>query len=168
MQRLFISEKHWTEVGFPLEGDGNGLFATKLCPVRLPYFSGHAKASERNKSSTILFTVPAGAMINVQTLAPHYPSPSSLTAVQLISLHLLLHRPTHDSQSLDPLFGPYISVLPRGFASHPLTWLVEGQRQGAGIILLECLPPSATTALRQVFCKFRDDWKAVRQYMVCL
>jgi hypothetical protein len=109
-------------------------------------------------------------MINTQTLAPHYPSPSSLTAVQLISLHLLLYRPIRDSQSSDPLFGPYISVLPRGFESHPLTWLIEHQRQrkNDGTILLDSLPPSATRALREVSRKFWDDWKAVRQYMVCL
>ena len=109
-------------------------------------------------------------MINTKTLASHYPSPSSLTATQLISLHLVLNRPSSNRKSLDPLFGPYISVLPRDFESHPLTWLLEqdAQQESIGTKLLECLPPSATTALRDVFGKFLIDWKAVRHYMVCL
>jgi hypothetical protein len=31
------------EVGFAIEGAGNGLFATKSCPVRLPYFNDHGE-----------------------------------------------------------------------------------------------------------------------------
>jgi len=104
-------------------------------------------------------------MINVDTLAPHYPSPSLLTATQLISLHLHLHRPLRDGDSLDPFFGPYISVLPRDFESHPVTWLVEGRWDGVGTELLESLPPSAMLALRLVCRKFWDDWAVVRHYM---
>jgi hypothetical protein len=106
-------------------------------------------------------------MMNVKTLAPHYPSLSDLTATQLISLHLLLHRPIRDGESLDPFFGPYISVLPRDFDSHPVTWLVEeGRRDYVGTEFLESLPPSAMLALRKVCRKFWDDWSAVRSYMV--
>jgi hypothetical protein len=106
-------------------------------------------------------------MMNVKTLAPHYPSPSSLTATQLIPLHLLLHRPQRGGESLDPFFGPYISVLPRDFDSHPVTWSVEGGRQDdVDTRLLESLPPSAIMALREVCRKFRHDWTVVLHYLV--
>lgn len=107
-------------------------------------------------------------MINAQTLAYKYPSPSSLTATQLISLHLLLHRPTCDEESLDPVFGPYISVLPRDFESHPVAWSVkrEIQQHGIDTKLLESLPPSVNTALQNVSRIFWDDWNAICGYLV--
>ncbi|KAJ7905474.1 hypothetical protein B0H14DRAFT_2660424 [Mycena olivaceomarginata] len=64
---------------------------------------------------TVLFQIPASQLVNCRTLAPHYPA--GLDAIQLISLHLGRYRRT---PQLDPLFGPYISTLPREF-SHPLT-----------------------------------------------
>jgi hypothetical protein len=107
-------------------------------------------------------------MINSRTLASYYPANSSLTATQLISLHLLLYRPTGDDESLDPIFGPYISVLPRNFESHPVTWSVkrEIRRHGVDTELLDSLPPSANAALQKVSQKFWDDWEAVYDYLV--
>lgn len=107
-------------------------------------------------------------MINTRTLATHYPVTSSLTATQLISLHLLLHRPTGDGESLDPIFGPYISVLPRNFESHPVTWSVRREvgENGVDTGLLDNLPPSANAALQRISQKFWDDWKAVYGYLV--
>lgn len=95
-----------------------------------------------------------------------YPE-TELSAVQLISLHLCLHRPQGDGESADALFGPYIDVLPREFDSHPLTWSVERRvlakdnRDLVKYNLLDLLPPSADSALRQIEQRFWDDWKAV-------
>ena len=108
-------------------------------------------------------------MMNVKTLESHYPSPSCLTATQLISLHLLLHRPLRNGESSDPLFGPYISVLPRDFDSHPVTWAVDkDRRDSVGTRLLESLPPSATMVLWKVSHKFWSDWTVVCKYIVRL
>ncbi|KAJ6502567.1 hypothetical protein C8R45DRAFT_977015 [Mycena sanguinolenta] len=104
--------------------------------------------------STPLFTIPARALVNCRTLAPHYPA--GLDATQLISLHLSLYR---DSHSLDPLFGPYISTLPREFDSHPLTSHVQ---QDA---FLGRLPPSVATALVHVHARYLHDWRTVRGYL---
>lgn len=119
----------------------------------------------------MLFTVPASAMINVRTLAQHYPSDpdgSPLSANQLISLHMMLYRPLDDGESSDSLFGPYISVLPRNFETHPMTWTVKQklQQHDYGVSLIEHLTPSALAALDKVFQKFHDDWEAVRAYLV--
>ncbi|KAJ7219254.1 hypothetical protein GGX14DRAFT_516199 [Mycena pura] len=107
--------------------------------------------------STELFTIPARALVNCRTLAPHYPK--GLTAVQLIALHLCLYRPLHGSHSLDPLFGPYIDSLPSQFESHPLTGHVKHPHSCE-------LPPSVATALGRLHARYINDWRAVREYMV--
>lgn len=110
-------------------------------------------------------------MMNTKTLAAHYPA-STLTATQLISLHLMLHRPRREDDSLDPLFGPYISVLPREFDSHPLTWTVRRffLRDTCHLesFLLESLTPSASVGLEKISRKFYQDWRIVWGYMVPL
>ena len=122
--------------------------------------------------STPLFTIPASALPNILTLSPHYPcSDPPLTAVQLISLHLALHRPKPGKDSLDPLFGPYISVLPGDFAFHPLSWL-RGQGHGSlsrvhAKTLLDMLPISVMDSLNRLSDKFETDWKRVSGYLVC-
>lgn len=107
--------------------------------------------------------------MNTKTLAPHYPA-STLTATQIISLHLMLHRPRGEDDSLDPLFGPYISVLPREFDSHPLTWTVRRRflqdTGGLESSLLEVLTPSASAGLEKIAKKFCEDWDVVWGYMV--
>ncbi|KAJ7449792.1 hypothetical protein FB451DRAFT_738190 [Mycena latifolia] len=118
---------------------GRGLFAVARIPP-----------------STPLFTVPARALLNTRSLAPHYPP--ALTAVQLIALHLCLYRPLHLSHSLDPLFGPYISTLPREFNDHPLTRHVSA----AGC---RDLPPSVATALARLHARYLHDWNTVRGYV---
>ncbi|KAJ7774643.1 hypothetical protein DFH07DRAFT_952355 [Mycena maculata] len=103
--------------------------------------------------STPLFTIPARALLNSRSLSPHYPP--GLNAVQLISLHLCLYR---HSPSLDPLFGPYLSTLPREFDTHPLT----SQLRGADP---EELPPSVANALQRLHERYLRDWTAVRAYL---
>lgn len=137
---------HWN-----LLGAGYGLYATR--PIW---------------PSTPLFTIPASALPNILTLGPYYPgSDHALTAVQLISLHLALHQ-----SSPDPIFGPYISVLPRDFAFHPLTWL---RKRNHAVLsrdseerLLDALPLSVMRKLMDAFAKFETDWKRVSDYLVCL
>jgi hypothetical protein len=115
-----------------------------------------------------LLTLPGKAKINAKTLG-HYPHAKRLTATQIISLHLLLYRPALGCESDDPHFGPYISILPRDFGVHPLTWIVH-RTMGIGSHkerrLLGLLPPSVLADLLLVERRFWKDWEAVRQYMV--
>ncbi|OCH95546.1 SET domain-containing protein [Obba rivulosa] len=135
-----------------VEGAGRGLFASKRC---LP--------------STTLFTIPAKALINVHTLKRVYPTERcKLSATQMISLHLLLHRPEGDRDSFDPLFGPYISTLPRDFASHPLSWLLERKLATVSIPqaqLLDLLSPSVSASLSTLENRFWEDWRVVCNYL---
>ncbi|KAF7966118.1 hypothetical protein HWV62_39980 [Athelia sp. TMB] len=133
------------------DGAGNGLFASRTSPP-----------------TSTLFTIPAQAMINIKTLAPYYPHDfSKLSATQWISLHMCLYRPLGDGPSSDPLFGPYISVLPRDFVSHPVVWMVKQDLRQTGLDtqLLEHLPPTTLAALKKVCLKFWDDWGAVCKCM---
>ncbi|KAJ7097944.1 hypothetical protein B0H15DRAFT_823502 [Mycena belliarum] len=119
---------------------GRGLFALTAIPP-----------------ATALFTIPARALLNTRSLAPHYPP--ALNAVQLISLHLCLYRPIYPSHSLDPLFGPYISSLPREFDSHPLTRHVNLAADSSE------LPPSVANALLCMHARYIHDWDTVRGYV---
>jgi ribosomal lysine N-methyltransferase 2 len=87
-----------------------------------------------------------------------------------MSLHIFLHLPSEELESQDPLFGPYISILPRQFDAHPLTWVIKQRNdQNPEIIqnqLLEDLPPSVTTALENLENRFWADWKIIRKYVV--
>ena len=121
--------------------------------------------------STPLFKIPGKALLNMLTLESHYPKTDpALTNTQLIALHLLLHRPTPGGTG-DPLFGPFIAILPKSFDGHPLTWLVKQQlgylEDGsveAG--LLSQLPPFVAQDLERVSKGFFDDWKRVSEYLV--
>ncbi|RXW24145.1 hypothetical protein EST38_g1708 [Candolleomyces aberdarensis] len=130
---------------------GYGLFALKDLPP-----------------STPLLTIPAAALLNSITLAPHYQKANpQLSSVQIISLHLLLHRPSAGKSSLDPLFGPYISVLPVNFDTHPLAWYWK-RRRGAdspGIWLLDQLTPFVKRDLERIANTFQADWERVRSYL---
>lgn len=79
-----------------------------------------------------------------------------------------MHRPIGDGSSSDPLFGAYISVLPRDFASHPVTWIVNQdlRQHDSGTELLDHLPPTTLAALKKVCLKFWEDWDAVCKFMV--
>lgn len=134
---------------------GYGLFAGRSC---LP--------------GKLLFSIPAKAMMNVMTLKPHYPSETveALTGIQLVCMHLFLWRPRGDSEdSEDPLFGPYISTLPREFDGHPLTWIVQSKHQNTTCQddhPLRWLPPSVLSALDRLHCRFTDDWYKVHSVMI--
>ncbi|KAI0281375.1 hypothetical protein BGY98DRAFT_209281 [Russula aff. rugulosa BPL654] len=74
-QGMIVDEDHLLVRPKHLAGAGNGLFAIVDIPSRTP-----------------LLTLPSKAKINMKTLG-HYPYSKRLTATQLISLHLLLHKP---------------------------------------------------------------------------
>ncbi|TDL27454.1 SET domain-containing protein [Rickenella mellea] len=143
-------------------GAGRGLFTT----------------SDIQPHSPVL-NIPASALLNVYTLAPIYPflpvdgrSPFGvaetifppLSASQLLALHIAIHRPTGISESTDPCFGPYICTLPNDFASHPLMWVLGGDKQAAKpdqAFWLNALPPSALVAVQAVAKRFNDDWETI-------
>lgn len=106
----------------------------------------------------------------MKTLGPLYPGSKRLSAHQLISLHLYLHRPPDDSAgSADSLFGPFISILPREFDSHPLTWLVHknlGDENELESIFLALLPRSTRSVLDALAGRLERDSDAVTQYLV--
>ncbi|KAI0362021.1 SET domain-containing protein [Trametes cingulata] len=134
-------------------GAGRGLFATKDIPP-----------------SSTLFKIPGAALMNVSTVLPLYPQikQGRLSGIQLVSLHLLLHKPSGDDDSLDGVFGPYISTLPRDFSSHPLTWLVNrrlGKEDHCGSYFLDRVPPSTQRSVTAICDRFWKDWEAVAKIM---
>jgi len=136
-----------------LPGAGYGLFAEKSI-----------------EPSSVLFTIPSSALLNSLTLSPHYPQTHpKLTCTQYISLHLYLHRPVSGHQSLDPLFGPYISLLPTQFDSHPITWLWRQQHgrtdSNTEIQLLDALPLQIMLKLNRILDLFKKDLTRVQDYL---
>lgn len=59
-------------------------------------------------------------------------------------MHLFIWRPKADEDSADPFFGPYISMLPRDFSSHPLTWLVLSKLNKADDLRISLLGRALT------------------------
>ncbi|XP_006458144.1 hypothetical protein AGABI2DRAFT_199465 [Agaricus bisporus var. bisporus H97] len=131
-------------------GAGYGLFALKDIPP-----------------STPLFTIPAKAMMNIRTLVGLYPKTRpNLTAFQIMSMHLFLFRPPAPKvDSKDTAFGPYISILPSDFETHPLSWLIKSRGSGEKCELLEYLPKDALDSLRSVSMRFSKDWERVSHYL---
>ncbi|KAI8998695.1 SET domain-containing protein [Trametes punicea] len=130
-------------------GAGRGLFASRDIPP-----------------SSILFQVPSSALINVKTLLPLYPQVKEgrLSGVQLVSFHLLLHKPSGKGDSLDSCFGPYVSTLPRDFSSHPLTWSINrklGKEDPWSNYFLDHVPPSTRKMVRMLSERFWADWEAI-------
>ena len=109
--------------------------------------------------------------MNVKTLGPLHPGSKRLSAHQLISLHLYLHRPLDDNtkESSDSPFAPFISILPREFDSHPLGWLVHknmGDENDLESALLALLPRNTRSGLNALAERFGRDLDAVSKYLV--
>ncbi|KAF8077965.1 hypothetical protein FPV67DRAFT_23223 [Lyophyllum atratum] len=138
-----------------------------LVQARAAHGAGHGLFALRSvKPATRLFSIPSSALLNISTLSPLYPRARRfLTATQLISLHLFLYRPTGSQESSDPLFGPYISTLPREFDSHPLTWLCLPHKGNQCSRLLSSLPPSVMSSLHKLADRFHADWRTVQRYL---
>ncbi|KAF8478694.1 hypothetical protein DFH94DRAFT_633087 [Russula ochroleuca] len=147
---MMVDEDHLPVRPKNVAGARLGLFAIVDIPPRTP-----------------ILTLPSKAKINMATLG-HYPYSKRLTATQLISLHLLLYKPAPGCESDDPHFAPYISILPRDFGDHPLTWAVH-RTLGAGSreehSLLRLLPPSVLSDLLLLERRFWKDWEAVLLYL---
>ena len=124
----------------------------------------------RKQSLGTLFVIPPSALVNAKTLAPIYPGAKHLSAHQLISLHLYLHRPPDDTkESTDNLFGPFISILPREFDSHPLTWFIHknlGDENELESMFLALLPRSTRSVLNVISERYERDSNAVKKYLV--
>ncbi|KAF8902104.1 hypothetical protein CPB84DRAFT_1707912 [Gymnopilus junonius] len=156
-----------------LSGHGMDVSQEKLPVVaRSTPDAGYGLFSLRSiiEPATPLFTIPASALLNHLTLAPHYPpTKPELTCTQFISLHLLLHRPLNGGQSSDPLFGPYISVLPQSFDFHPLIWLwkrrSDPSRSTLESRLVKCLPSSILAKLDKILSLFDKDWRRIQDYL---
>lgn len=126
--------------------------------------------------------------MNIRTLQPVYsflpleglPSLTSnvsldvppLNGTQLLTLHLCLDRPEGDTMigtTPEPLFGPYINVLPREFDSHPFSWLLK-RREGVASVdemrLLDLLSPGIISALSTITDRFSSDAKTIAWYVV--
>ena len=80
----------------------------------------------------------------------------------------MIHRP-RDGVSSDPLFGPYISVIPQDFESHPLTWLWKERRNsdpgGVENKLVNVLPERIHAKLGKIMDLYDQDWLRVRDYL---
>ncbi|GAA5848145.1 hypothetical protein JCM8547_004421 [Rhodosporidiobolus lusitaniae] len=88
--------------------------------------------------NTLLISIPNGALLNLRTLRPLYPSTfTSLNAIQHLSLHIALEfrrhvfspsssRPTAKKPSTKD-FWPFLATLPRSFPTVPLTWAIESR-----------------------------------------
>ncbi|KAI1795938.1 SET domain-containing protein [Ganoderma leucocontextum] len=132
-----------------VEGAGRGMFALRDCP-----------------RGDTLFKIPSTALMNRTTVAKLYPQLREwkLSATQLISLHLMLHKPSGEDDSSDLAFGPYISTLPRDFSSHPLTWMVKQkleQESDWERRSLALLPPGSARKLTELHKRFWKDWEAL-------
>ncbi|KAI0807377.1 SET domain-containing protein [Fomes fomentarius] len=158
----WLGEEHGMDVGEDsfhvtareVPGAGRGLFAVRDCPP-----------------STALFKVPATALITKETLLKLYPQlrGQTISGVQLVSLHLWLHRPVGDADSLDPTFGPYISTLPRESSSHPLSWMVRrrmGREDDWEDQILKALPPGTHRRLHALHDRFWTDWASVSRTLI--
>ena len=124
-----------------------------------------------DQPSTALFKVPATALLNCKTAASLYHSirGRKLTGVQLVSLHLFLHKPLGDADSTDTAFGPYISTLPRDFSAHSLYWVVKRDLKREDPWeqhVLDTLPPEVRRKLVALRQRFWDDWRVVSRTMV--
>ena len=112
--------------------------------------------------------------MNINTLSPLYPPPlhqstPNLSATQMIALHLSINRPRVQLPSEDSLFGPYISILPRDFSFHPLSWILNrssGRTKYWEESLLSNLPRQALYDLEKIAGRFEEDYRAACEYMV--
>lgn len=123
-----------------------------------------------SKAGEPLFKIPPTALINVTTLASQYPSSESLTPTQVMSLQLFLSAPEGGQDSADDTYGPFISILPREFHSHPLTWVVLKKltsRESVQSSMLNLVPHSVTALLLDLERRFWEDWSSVLKYMAC-
>ncbi|KAL5511592.1 hypothetical protein ACEPAH_4809 [Sanghuangporus vaninii] len=159
-----------------------GFDASQLCVesrIRKEAARGLFVTQTLHPSKKPFLVIPAKALLNSRTLSAMYrsialegfTSTSSsdrlvISGIQLLSIHLALHRPTGRSYSKDPHFGVYIDTFPRDFDSHPLTWIIKEKLSVADsheTKLLQSLPPSVRKELEEVAKRFWNDWDVAVQ-----
>lgn len=118
-----------------------------------------------------MLEIPNAALLNSRTLRHLMPRylVQKLSAIQLISLFLCLHRHTDkftDRQS--SLFLPYIDTLPRSFKEIPLWWTASSNFKLARSLekLLKLAPEHVQLACKAIENRFNVDWKAVTEAWV--
>jgi hypothetical protein len=109
--------------------------------------------------------LPASSLFNYETVVKLHPGLENLTAIQLLSYHLALHRPSRSPSALtgsehDP-FGPFVASLPAAFDTHPL-WLAHAHAPPASRKkwkkLSGCLTASLKAKTDDVERRFHNDW----------
>ncbi|EIN07420.1 SET domain-containing protein [Punctularia strigosozonata HHB-11173 SS5] len=168
----FEDDAPWRNLLAWLHAHGMKIDSTHLRVERRPSAGYGLFTTMEVSPSSPLFTIPAAALMTVKTLAPHYPNCTGLSATQLISMHLYIHRPDTDRRCTDSLYEPFINVLPGSFDFHPLTWLVwalsdthvEGEREIAEA-LLQALSPSVRRDLEELKSRFDTDTEFVQKYL---
>lgn len=124
--------------------------------------------------NSALFTIPRAALMNKKTLHalyadPHHPLFSqernlrTLSATQLLTLHLAIFNGRKDERSCCVRFGPYIDSLPRSFDEHPLSWIQPGNKfQGLSTLV----PKRVLSKLREVDNRYIHDATHTRRFKV--
>jgi hypothetical protein len=122
--------------------------------------------------------LPFSSLLNYKTVVKHHPGLEHLSAYQLLSYHLAIHRrevqspsSSHADNEEDNPFGPFIASLPRSFDTIPL-WLAHTSRDDdrASVSsssrekwekLSSCMPRSLKAKTDDVERRFHDAWKHV-------
>ncbi|KZV78605.1 SET domain-containing protein [Exidia glandulosa HHB12029] len=119
---------------------------------------------------TSLFTLRDSALLNLRTLRLVYPrffdgvkNKTGLNAIQLLALHLFLHRPKDNAPSTDEHWGPYITSLPTEFDTHPLVWRCREDDDARDQLSL--LPLPHRRAVEAVWTRFQNDAEAVTGFL---
>lgn len=101
--------------------------------------------------------------MNSATVSPLYNAVlvKQLSAIQLLCLHLSLHRYSTTSSSADiEDFVPYIRTLPQDFSTVPLWREVVKDQDWATVLKEEpsVIPPGLLAAMEDVSKRFWKDW----------
>ncbi|KAF8318622.1 uncharacterized protein EI90DRAFT_3133111 [Cantharellus anzutake] len=123
-------------------GAGRGLFATMDVPPNTP-----------------LIVLPGSKLLNKFTLRSSYPTSAlDLTSMQLLSMHLFLHREGENDS-----FSPFIASLPQSFDSHPVAWYARAQLQTdptASMLpkeLISRIPETASARITATHARYQHD-----------
>lgn len=118
-----------------------------------------------------LIQLPNSTLLHSVAIAPLYDiaTVEKLSAIQLLCLHLSLHRYSEASQSADlEDFVPYIRTLPQDFSTVPL-WREVVQDEGWTSLVNEdgLLPSGLRIAMEDVSKRFWKDWQRTSEVWVC-
>lgn len=121
--------------------------------------------------------IPDAALLHRNTLLPLYPPElfESLTAIQLLSLHLCLYRhatlsdKSPQTSAEEPeTFIPYLKTLPQDFATLPLCREIARDPIWQRIAEEGLLPEGLKAKTEDVSRRFKKDWVATKAAWVSL